>query len=84
MKIVEKIKNVLRLNPEVVHNRARLRAMYYLVKNHPKKYYTVKEVNDGVLRIALRKVDNDDGDYTIEIITCIPLNNYRDGGYKNL
>ena len=65
MKIAEKIKNVLRINSEVIHNRARIRAMYYLVKNHPKQYYTVKEVNGGVLTIALRKVNTDDGDYTI-------------------
>ncbi len=83
MKIAEKIKSVLRVNQEVIHNRARIRAMYYLEKQHPKKYHIMKGVINGVLRLALGELDNDQ-DYSIETVTCLPLTEYRDGGYKNL
>ncbi len=84
MKVAEKIKNVLRHNPEVVHNRARLRAMYYLVKKHPGQYRTSQGVSNGIFYVSLLKRDTEDSNYLIETVACAPLTEYLDNGCKKL
>lgn len=77
MKFAVKLKQILKDNPQIQHNRTKLRALFYIQKHNPKTtQFSIDNNYFGLTKVSLIDA-NDFGDHSVNTVTMPSFSSYK-------